>query len=273
MLLPSRSTSMLIAWPHTRPSGSCAQFSTARYGLGALLTSWAPAPTGEITADATIATPSKAVTRHCMTRPPWDDARLRWFLAAWKQRPACAFWTAPAIVRKGRVVRVGITRARPRITRQLNSAIFSSSPRAAMAASRSVRGAAGDFIGLTVLAAATGGAGGTGAGFAEDGAATGDISGNATKGGSAGAAGTEGSSWDRVGAGASDSRNAISGRAASWSGRMGSGLGSARAMSGRAALGSGRLGSGRPGSGAGRATSGRAGLGSGRRGPNPARAT
>jgi hypothetical protein len=84
-----------------------------------------------------------------------------------------------------------IARARPRITRQLNSAIFSSSLRAAMAASTSVRGAAGDFIGLTVLAAATGGAAGTGTGFAEDGAATGDISGNATKRGSAGAAGTE----------------------------------------------------------------------------------
>src|SRR3982074_591113 len=73
-LLPSRSMSMLIAWPHTRPSGSCAQFSTARYGFGALLTSWAPPPTGELAPDATIATPSKAVTRHCMTRPPWGCA-------------------------------------------------------------------------------------------------------------------------------------------------------------------------------------------------------
>src|ERR1700716_2612018 len=136
-----------------------------------------------------------------------------------------------------------ITRARPRITRQLNSAIFSSSLRAAMAGGARGRGAPADFIGLTVPAAAIGGAADTGAGFAEDGAAAGDISGNATKRGSAGAAGTEGSSWDRVGAGASDSRNAISGRAASWSGRMGSGLGSglgsARAMSGRAALDSG----------------------------------
>src|ERR1700704_4440297 len=37
MLLPSLSISTALSDPHFRPSGSCAQFSTVRYGLGASL--------------------------------------------------------------------------------------------------------------------------------------------------------------------------------------------------------------------------------------------
>src|SRR5579864_3511115 len=42
MLLPSRSISALITCPQVRPSGSLAQFSTVRYGLGAeFVSAWA----------------------------------------------------------------------------------------------------------------------------------------------------------------------------------------------------------------------------------------
>src|SRR6185503_6449866 len=37
MLLPSLSISTALSDPHFRPSGSCAQFSTVRYGFGASL--------------------------------------------------------------------------------------------------------------------------------------------------------------------------------------------------------------------------------------------
>src|SRR5207244_8616791 len=64
-LLPSLSASTPIAEPILRPAGSCAQFSSNLYGLGAALGSVACARVRSpaIAIAATIATPSVHITR------------------------------------------------------------------------------------------------------------------------------------------------------------------------------------------------------------------
>src|SRR6187200_3337649 len=60
MLLPSLSISTALSDPHFLPSGSCAQFSTVRYGFGASLVG--------VTADCAAASRSAAAITATPTR-------------------------------------------------------------------------------------------------------------------------------------------------------------------------------------------------------------
>src|SRR4249919_191652 len=78
MLLPSLSTSTALSDPHARPAGSCAQFSTVRYGLGSLLVaSVAPllAP-GCPAAAFTLTATSTFVQQHWKPPPPSPEESL-----------------------------------------------------------------------------------------------------------------------------------------------------------------------------------------------------
>src|SRR5439155_25365436 len=79
-LLPSLSISTALSDPHFRPSGSCAQFSTVRYGLGRSLVGDGP----DCAATNTI-NPAKAGSH---VRLRLDRARMQFLLSTLRQTPA-----------------------------------------------------------------------------------------------------------------------------------------------------------------------------------------
>src|SRR5438128_6111638 len=75
MLLPSLSISTALSDPHFRPSGSCAQFSTVRYGFGASLAGEGPdcfPPAAGLTLTLTWT----FVQQHWKPPPPSPDESL-----------------------------------------------------------------------------------------------------------------------------------------------------------------------------------------------------